>query len=1161
MKIKWIELNGFKSFPEKTRIEINEGITCFVGPNGAGKSNIVDAFRWILGEHNPRILRGEKMEEVIFQGSQSKREKGIAEVTILLNSLKETENEEESEIKFTEIKRRFYKTGESFFIINGKQARLKDIREIFLSEGVDIRTYSIIDQIKINDILSKPFQRKALLEECAGISLYKVKKTESEGKLQSARENLQRIEDIIGELKKQYSLLERQAKRAEKYKKIIEELKNLELKVSKTESLRVLNELEVLKEEIDSLENKQSELKNEIKKIIGKIEEQKNKSINIEHELQEKEKELKQKEIEKTKTENQQNLFSQEEKNRKELINKMQEENSVLINEIEKSQNYLKELLIQYSEIEKNIANIQEEILKEEQGLIEFFKKINEIEKELETQRKNLFNFSTKLANKKNYYHSVKKSIENGQNRLSSLYSRKKEITQKINQLENENQMIEDKIKNLKETFQSENEKINFFQNKLSQIERKLEEKNQSIIEKKKKEAVINGKIEALSSEIWQDSKLHKLFFEYIDVCSEAEELIETLMGEKLKASVIENIEEINSFQNKGWFFLKTSETLPSIAQAQNDKNEIQSEREKMLKKSKIKNFIKIKDSGIPEDIFENIYIVSDIKEAIKLKTEFPHFCFLTEKGEVLFPDGFIKTGKTSNLLQKKRLLEQLKQEKNEIIQQIESLQQEITKKQINKEELKQEIENIRVKLSQIQRETFQNEERQKSLKKEIEQLRQKKNFFENEEKAIKQEISQNTKSIEKTKYEIEQLSYEIEDLEKKIEELKNTQKELLQKQENKKEALSNKKIMLSTLKERKNSKKLEINRLNEEIEKLSIKKQKNEEEIQESLKKISNIEQKKTETSRTIETLTFEIAKLKELKDTLYQELNKSRVFLTELEKNYQSINNELQKITTLIGEKKAIEGEKRIKLENLWNEIYNLYGIDIIKEEIETVVETDTFKSRIIQLKNQLKEIGPVDMEILREYEEVKERYNFLINQKQDIITSIEELQEAIKKINSLTRKKLRETLYLLKEKFNDVFNELFEGGKAELILTDENNILESEIEILVQPPGKKGGNINLLSGGEKTLTALSFIFACLSIRPSPVCILDEVDAPLDDINTLRLRKLIKELSNETQFLIITHNKLMMEIADYIYGVTMQEEGVSTVISLQLKEAEVYA
>ncbi|MGB9711459.1 MAG: chromosome segregation protein SMC [Thermodesulfovibrio sp.] len=1150
MQIKWIELNGFKSFPEKTRIELNEGITCFVGPNGAGKSNIVDAFRWVLGEHNPRILRGEKMEEVIFQGSQSKKEKGIAEVTILLRSLKKSENGGQPEPELTEIKRRFYRTGESYFIINGKQARLKDIKEIFLSEGVDIRSYSIIDQIKINEILSKPSHRKALVEECAGISLYKMKKNESEGKLQSAQENLQRIEDIISELKKQYSLLERQAKKAEKYKKTIEELKNLELKVSKAESLNLLEEIAKLHENIQILEYTQLELKEENEKIIEKIKEQKRKISHIEAVIQETQKELKQKEIEKTKAENQQTLIWQEEKNKKELINKLHEENFALKGEIEKSQNDLKAVCIEYEEIEENIANLQKEIIEKEQELMNFYKEINEIEKEIEKQRKILFNLTTELANKKNYYQSIKKSGENAQNRLNNLYIRKKETMQKIHQMETEIQKIQENIKKLKENLQLENNKNNIIQNQLSQLENQLETKTQLIIEKKKKEAVINGKIEALSSEIWQENKNYKLFFECIDVSPEVEDLIEIFMEERLKASVIQDIETIKNFKNKGWFFLKNEEILSSEYQ----------KNESPHSDKKIKSYIKIKEPGINENIFNNVYIVNDLKEAMKIKKEFPNCCFVTREGEVIFPDGFIKTGKTSNLLKKKRMLEDLNNEKSEISKEIEYLQQEIEKMQATKQELKKEIESKRLKLSQIQKEIFKAEEKNKSLQREIEQIKQRAKYMENEEKALQNEIFHNTKIMEKTRSEIEQLSIEIEDLETKIEELKNKQKETSRANESQKEELSSKKIMLSTLKERYNNKRQEINRLNEEIKKLTMKQQKNEEEIEQSQKRLSQIEKEKAEILKAIEMITLETVNLKEQIEKLYTELQNEKESLTELEKKYHSINEKLHQITAEIGEKKTIEGEKKVKLENLWNEIYSIYGIDIIKEQIELAQETETCKSRITQLKNQLKEIGPVDVEILKEYEDVKERYNFLINQKQDIVTSIEELQEAIKKINSLTKKKLRETFNLLKERFNSLFNELFEGGKAEIILTDENNILESEIEIHVQPPGKKTGNINLLSGGEKALTALSFIFACLSIRPSPVCILDEVDAPLDDINTLRLRKLIKQLSSNTQFLIVTHNKLMMEIADYIYGVTMQEEGVSTVISLKLKEAEAY-
>ncbi|GAQ94479.1 chromosome segregation protein [Thermodesulfovibrio aggregans] len=1151
MQIKWVELNGFKSFPEKTRIELNEGITCFVGPNGAGKSNIVDAFRWVLGEHNPRILRGEKMEEVIFQGSQTKKEKGIAEVTILVKSLKESENGGQPEAELIEIKRRFYRTGESFFIINGKQARLKDIKEIFLSQGVDIRTYSIIDQIKISEILSKPSQRKSLLEECAGISLYKLKKTESEGKLQLAQENLQRIEDIINELKRQYSLLERQAKKAEKFKKIMEELKNLELKVSKTESLTLLEEIKKIQEDIQVLENKQSELKEENTKVLNKIKDQKNKIFHIETSIQEEEKQLKQKEMEKAKSENQQALLIQEKKNREELINKLQQETSTLDKEIEKITDDLKKASVEYAENEENISSLEKEISEREKALIDFYKEINDIEKELEKNRKILFNLTTELANKKNYYHSIKKSLENTQNRFNSINMRKKEINEKINQLEMDIQKIQYDIKKLQEKLHSENQRKNTVQNQLSQLEKEIEIKTQLIIEKKKKEAAISGKIEALSAEIWQENKNYKLLFECIDVSAEVEELIEALLEEKLKASVIENIEVIRNYKSKSWFLLKNNINLQTI----------NNDHEGPQNAQKVKDFIKIKEPGIPEEIFDNVYIVKNLEEAIQIKKEFPNSIFVTKDGVVLFQDGFIKTGKTLDLLKKKRMFEDLNREKIEISKQIESLQREIDKMQNLKQQLKEELENMRSKISQIQKEVFKAEEKYKGINRELEQTKQRLKYLENEEKFIQNEISNSTKLLEKTRFEIEELNSGIDELESKIENLKNKQKEVFQKNEVQKEELSNKKIMLSTLKERQHNKTKEINRLNEESKKLFMKKQKNEKEIEQSLIRVSQIEKEKTDILRKIETLSFEIEKIKKQRDELYATLQKEREDLTEMEKNYQSINEKLQQITAEIGDKKTLEGERKIKLENLWQEIYNIYGIDIIKEEIETVEEPDTFKPQIAKLKNQLKDIGAVDIEILKEYEEVKERYEFLIKQRQDIVTSIEELQEAIKKINSLTKRKLRETFNLLQERFKNLFIELFEGGKAEIMLTDENNILDSEIEIRVQPPGKKTGNINLLSGGEKTLTALAFVFACFSIRPSAICILDEVDAPLDDVNTLRLRKLIRELSKNTQFLIITHNKLMMEIADYIYGVTMQEEGVSSVISLELKEAEVYA
>jgi len=1148
MRIKWIELNGFKSFPERTKIELNEGITCFVGPNGAGKSNIIDAFRWVLGEHNPRILRGEKMEEVIFQGTSSKKEKGLAEVTLLLNIKKESTNGNEPETQEIEVKRRLYRTGESYFSINGKQSRLKDIKEIFISEGVDIRTYSIIDQIKINEILFKPSQRKSLLEECAGISLYKLKKTESETKLQSAKENLQRIEDILNELKKQYSLLERQAKKADKYKKVMEELKDTELKVSKTEVLNLLGGLQELKTEIENLENKQSKLKEENGKIIEKINYQKKYISEIEITIQEKDDQIKQGELEKAKIEKELALLAQEELNKKEHIKKINEENTSIHDEIEKAQQELKNCHIQSEEIEKLIDFIQKEIINEEENLLTFQKEIVEIEKLIEKERKTLFSLTTELANKRNNYQSIRKSLEQVQNRISTIEVRKKEIYQKISEMETEVKNREIKIKSLKDTCQQETYKINILRQQLSEAEGLFERQSQILLEKKKTEAIINGKIEALSSEIWEEDNNRKLFFECIDVSPEVEELVEIFLDDKLKASIIDKIEEIEGTQHKKFFFLKNN-------------NQTTAESPNLPGIKKIKDFLQIKDSEISGEIFENLFIVDSLKEALEKRKDYPQCSFITTKGEVIFSDGFIKVGKPTDLLKKKRMLEELKIEKKELTDDIKSIEEEINRIRTKREELKKEIEEKRAHITQLNKEIFQTEERYKTFLKDIEQTKQRLKYMENEEKTIQNEINQNTKLKEEVYLEIQNLSLCIEELETKIEELKNEQKEILNKNDVQKEAVSNKKIELSTLKEKLNSKKIEIKRFNEHLNTLSIKKLKNEAEIEQNKKRINQIEYEKAEKIKNLENLNSKINSLKEQRESFLEKLQNEKSGLTELEKSYQKLNEELQSITALLGEKKTIEGENKIKLENIWNEIYNLYGVDIIKEEIEPVQEIEQLKIKITQLRNQLRDIGPVDVDILREYEEVKERYEFLINQQEDIKTSIKELEEAIRKINSLTRRKLKETFDLLKDKFNNTFQELFGGGKAEIILTDEANILDSEIDISVQPPGKKSNSINLLSGGEKTLTAIAFVFACLLIRPSPICIFDEIDAPLDDPNILRFRKLIKDLSSKTQFLIITHNKLMMECADYIYGITMQEEGVSTVISLGLQEAEVYA
>ncbi len=1146
MQIKWIELNGFKSFPDKTKIDINEGITCFVGPNGAGKSNIVDAFRWILGEHNPRTLRGEKMEEIIFQGSDSKKEKGLAEVSMLLTIEEKPNNGNEPQFREIEIKRRFYRSGESYFVINGKTSRLKNIKEIFLTEGVDLRTYAIIDQTKISELLSKASHRKALLEECAGISLYKMKRTESELKLDAAKENLQRIEDILSELKNQYSLLERQAKRAERYKKILSEMTDLELKFAKSQSLSLLEELENLKNELEALENKYQDLKNRNVIITQKIEEQKNKIIEIDNYTRKIEAKNKQKDLEIAKVEKELALFCQEEKNKEERVEKLKEENAMLSDEIEKVKAEMRKNYNLTKEMEKFLVDLQKEILLYEENLLEFHRKLATLEKSLENERKALFNLTTELANKRNLYNSLIKSFENNQNRLISLRYRKEEIKHKIESMEIENEKEERLIKDLHESLQSQNNNLKNLQNQVLLLEKNLEEDNNKLIEKKKEEATIKGKIEALTSAIGSEEGEGKVFFKCIDVSSEVEDLVEIFLDEKLKATVIENMEVIKPSEKRRYFFLKTL----TLKQKKNIPPDLQS----------LKNFIKLREENLNIDIFENIVIVEDLKEAMEKREKLPDFTFITKKGEVLYPDGFIKTGKGEDLLKKKRILQNLQNQKEKISSEIDSLEKKLLRLRSEEEKLKEAIEKGENLINKLNREIFIREEKQKNSQKEIETLRQKLSFMEKEERAIREEIEKEKKNIDNLKIQINDLSIQIEETEEKIEKLKEERLNILKEIEDKKEILSAKKIELSALKERLNNKNTEILRIQENLRKNSLKKRQNDEEIKKTLYKLEELKKLQTDKRNIIQVLQEDIENLNRQQNQYMEILSQEKERLLQLEKEYYGLNEDLRNITTLIGEKNVQKREAHIKLETLWNEIYNLYRKDILKEEIDPVDDDSFAKDKIEALKTQLKNLGPVDIEILKEYEEVKRRYDFMLDQQRDIKTSIEELEEAIRKINTLTRKKLKETFEFLKEKFNSLFQELFGGGKAVISLTKEDNILESELEINVQPPGKKMSSINLLSGGEKALTAIAFIFACLAIRPSPICILDEVDAPLDDINTIRLRNLIKKMIHKTQFLIITHNKLMMEAADYIYGVTMKEEGVSSIISLELKEAENY-
>ncbi|MCS7202921.1 MAG: chromosome segregation protein SMC [Thermodesulfovibrio sp.] len=1138
MKLKWIELNGFKSFPERTKIEIHEGVTCFIGPNGTGKSNIVDAFRWILGEHNPRILRGEKMEDIIFQGSSSKKERGLAEVSIFLEIEKKDSNDSK-EMENIEIKRRLYKIGDSEFLINGRQVRLKDLKEVFVSQGVDIKNYAIIDQIKLNEILFRANQRKLLLEECAGVSFYKLKRTEAEAKLISAKENLQRLEDIITEVRKQYLLLEKQAKKAERYRKILQELKNLELKVAKKEATSFFEEIQSLKVEIEQIRMRQDYLgiqKNKVVEEIQKIKKQIEEKEETLKKIEEKQKKL---ETEKVDLEKKLIFLTQERKSKEEIIERLKDENIEIDEEIKKIEQSLEIIKAEKIELENLINPLQSEITLYEKDIDASKKQQQVIDSEIEREKKNLFNLSAELSNKKNLRLNLEKAIESSEYRLKITEEKIKEMNQKLRYLqslkEKEEQTIQ-KLENLLNSLTLEEKKL---KEELVKINNLLEETSQTMIEKKKQEAIIKNKTETLLSEVCEDSKDKVIFLDLLEVHSELEEALENFLEDKLKAVVVESIEEIDRNSNQNFYFLR------------NYKAEIKISPEESV--PTLSKFIKIKENTIP-NIFENVIVVESINKAIELKDRYKGYTFITNRGEVIYPEGFIKLKKSRDVFRKKKELERLKEEKNKITEELNFIGEKLKELKDKKQNLETKLETCRGEIYKINKELVQKKESYKNLCNETETTNQKVGYLYKEEKALLQEKQQNFDTRQKISADIDYLSEMIKLTEDKIERLKQKAFNISKINIEKSELISDKKLKLITSKEKIKTINLQIEKINEQIKKLFEKKERNLKEITQNKAKSEYLKGEILEIEKRIEELKKQIFLSSEEIENLKDCLAKEKDNLSKLEEDYKKLTEEIQINTSNFGKKEVELKELTIKLESLWNEIYNFYGVDILKEKIEPTENTEAFKLKANQLKAQLKEIGPVDVEILKEFEEIRERYYFLIEQQKDLLTSIKEIEEAIRKINNISKKKLKETFNLLREKYSLIFNELFEGGKADLLLTNENNILESEIDIYVQLPGKKSNNINLFSGGEKTLAALALIFACLSVKPSPICIFDEVDATLDDTNTIKLRKLLKEFSKHIQFLIITHNKLMIEIADYVYGVTMQEEGVSSVISIKL-------
>ena len=1183
MYLKRLELQGFKSFADKTVLEFMPGITSVIGPNGSGKSNISDAIRWVLGEQSMKSLRGSKSEDIIFAGTQNRKSLGFAEASLIFDN---TDGKLPIEYNEVTVTRKIYRTGESGYFINKTPCRLKDVLELFMDTGIGKDGYSIIGQGKIDEILSnKSEDRRHIFEEAAGIVKYRVRKLESEKKLENTKLNLLRINDILSEIESTIEPLKIQSEKAKKFLDLREELKEIEIglflynidlykeKIAQIkidedilkshngeaeEKLNSLNELkEKLKEEINSITNEIETIQN-VEFENGKKIEQINSSFNVtnerisnnkenysryENEIEENINRIKELEEEKKlKLEKKTNLFNNKEKFQKELEEKEKELEQIT-----------KKLSTKELEIEDKKSKIEKNVDKK-----------YEINSEINTIDINYENYEKRQAN-------LKSEIQTTIHELDSTRITREDITKTFNEIETKRNTITKTLDEINQKRKSINEQINKYNSNINtyETEERIKSSRLKFLQEteKEKEGYIRS-VKALLLDCEKNPVLAKgmngVLSSLIKVDKQYETAIEMSLGSAIQNIITDSEEDAKKLvEHLRKNNLGRATFLP-----------ITSVKGKKLDKINTKNIQGI--IGIASDLiktnkkYEEIIIsllgrtiiVDDMENAIKLAKQNNYsFRIVTLKGDIINPSGGITGGsvatKTVNILGRAREIEDLEKELNKINKKIEEEKKQKEEYEASIEDVLEEVETLEKELKEIdivyaadKQKLIAVEENIDKLQKRLEKYRNEQNELETLKENISKEKIEKQKQIDELVEETNKLNTEIEqyallnkDNQKYIDDLNFD--------------ITNLKISVSSFDESETS-------INEIVERIDVdidnnnKAIKNKQLQMENIKKDNiELENKLVEYKKQIEDIQKESAsssgKVEELKKTRIEKNEKQTKVEEEVISQFKVIEDLKAQIVKIDVKKTKLEQD----IEDIINKMWEEYEItpNNVTEYKKPTNASETSKM-VNNLRNQIKELGSINIDSIEEYKQTKQRYDFMCEQRLDLENSIAKLKKVISDMTTTMKEQFKKQFYIINQNFGEVFKELFGGGKAELILTDEENILECGIEIQVQPPGKKLQNMTLLSGGEKAFTAIALLFAILKINPAPFCVLDEIEAALDDVNVYRFAEYLKKFSDQTQFLVITHRKGTMEAADTVYGITMQENGISKLLSMKLSK-----
>ena len=1180
MYLKRIEMQGFKSFADKTVLEFKPGITTVIGPNGSGKSNISDAIRWVLGEQSMKSLRGAKSEDIIFAGTQARKSLGFAEVSIVIDN-----NDNKLPIEYSEVTvtRKIYRSGETGYFINKVPCRLKDILELFMDTGIGKDGYSIIGQGKIDEILSnKSEDRRHIFEEAAGIVKYRTRKQESEKKLEQTKLNLLRINDILAEIEANIEPLKLQSDKAKQFLDLREELKSIEvglfiynINTYKEKLEQLVKDEDIITSQKEAEDGKMEALqasKEELRQVVDDITAQIENMQNIGFESSNK--------IEKINSE----IGISNERIQNNTANKQRLEAEILEvkSRIEELKEEQKQKLEKKTNLTSNKEKFEKELAEKEAELAELSKKLSAKELEIEGKKQIVqdnidkkYELAAEINTQDVNYENLEKRKKQLKNEIDSVISEldstrygKNEISKGFYDIESKRNIAVEKLEKSVQAKEQNMQKLKQYEDEISKLtytQRMKQARHQFLIETEKEKEGYNKTVKSLLVACDKDSSLNKgihgVLANLISVEKEYETAIEMCLGQALQNVVTSTEQDAK----------KMIEYLRSNSLGRASFLPIASVQGKKLDKlTKMDGVI-----GIASDLvkckkeYEQIIlsllgrtvVVEDMDTAIALaKKDKYSFRIVTLKGDIISSSGSISGGsvqtKTVNILGRSREIEDLEKE-------LKKLEKQIADKTAEKEEYASSIGDSIEETAKLEKELQEIEIIYATEKQKMVAVEENITRLENRLAKLKEEVTQTEKQKEENRLLKEQKETEIQTLTQQIEELNKVIEEFaLNNKDNQKYIddlnfdITNLKISVTSFDESESS-------IEEMVERISQDIKNNEQSIENKNQNILAINEENTKLEQTITEYNTQIEQIKQEvtnSGTKVEELKQERIAKNEklvnteneIQSQFSTLESLKEQIIKLDVKKTKLEQDLQQVVESLWNE-YELTPNST--EEYQKPNNVSTAQKQVNSLRNKIKDLGSINIDSIEEYKKTKERYDFMSEQRLDLENTASKLRKIIGDMTTTMQNQFKEKFELINKNFNEVFTELFNGGKAELILENEENILKCGIDIRVQPPGKKLQNMMLLSGGEKAFTAIALLFAILKINPAPFCILDEIEAALDDVNVYRFAEYLKKFCKQTQFLVITHRKGTMEAGDSVYGVTMEENGISKLLSIKLK------